>query len=187
MINNEELNNIVTNSRIAGYDVKVRDVCFVILSRHIEDKTTIYRSIFDPNGTVSEESISNYCNCPKIAHLTEELKTQIPTVKQGRNKRENEDITFDENLAYMLKLKKDTEAALDKGEIDKKDGLKILADITVKLNDKFNITEEVKDQVVIVQNKYTAVCEYCMHEIAPMPISKEDAMKMYNLVEDKSR
>jgi hypothetical protein len=83
----------------------------------------------------------------------------------------------------MLKLKKDTEDAMVSGDIEKKDGLKILADISVKLNDRFKVQEDVKDQIVQVQCKYDDICSYCNHEVARRPISKEEAMVMYNLVE----
>ena len=80
----------------------------------------------------------------------------------------------------MLKLKKDTEKAMNKGEIDKKDGLKILADLSVKLNDKFQVREERVEQVVHVFSKFNAICQ-CGREIY-IP-TKEDMMKKYNLVE----
>ena len=81
----------------------------------------------------------------------------------------------------MIKLKKDTEEAMANGEIEKKDALKILADISVKLNDKFNVKDANEDrQVVIVQNKFNAICE-CGREIY-VP-TKEEMMKKYNLVE----
>jgi hypothetical protein len=80
----------------------------------------------------------------------------------------------------MLKLKKETEDAMASGEIDKKDGLKILSDISVKLNDKFSVSEEVKEQLIYVNAKYNAICE-CGRELY-IP-TKEDLMKEYNLVE----
>ena len=100
----------------------------------------------------------------------------------SRSKKQDiDDITFDENKAYMIKLKKDTEEAMANGEIEKKDALKILADISVKLNDKFNVKDANEDrQVVIVQNKFNAICE-CGREIY-VP-TKEEMMKKYNLVE----
>ena len=84
----------------------------------------------------------------------------------------------------MLKLKADTEKAMEEGEIEMKDGLKILTDISTKLNDKFGAKEEMKDQIVQVLQKYDGeVCPYCHREISRNPISKEEAIKMYNLVE----
>ena len=83
----------------------------------------------------------------------------------------------------MLKLKKDTERAMEKGELEKKDGLKILSDLSVKLNDKFSVQAEVKDQIIQVHQKYDAICPYCQHEVASKPMTKEEAMATYNLKE----
>jgi hypothetical protein len=94
-----------------------------------------------------------------------------------------QDISFEENKAYMLSLKKQTEEAIENEEIDKKDGLKILADLSVKLNDKFNVADNTKNQVVIVNQKFNDVCPYCNREISAKVLTKEEAIKMYNLVE----
>ena len=181
MVDNDNLNKILSDAKAAGHDVKVRDVCFVFLCRFLDDKVTAFRSLFDKDGKMHESQISNYIKSEKILYLEETLKgIELKGSKQKRRKVEGEDITFDENLAYMLKLKKETEEAMNDGKIDKKDALKILADITVKLNDKFNISEEHKEQMVIVNCKYNAVCE-CGKELY-IP-TKEDLMEKYNLVE----
>lgn len=181
MINNDTLNNIVTDARASGYDVKVRDICYTLLCRYFDDAETVYRCLFDPQGIEPEATMLTYQKSNKTAYLENVLK-QYTYKNKGR--KNEEAITFDENLAYMLKLKRETEGALERGEIDKKDGLKILADITVKLNDKFNVSEEIKDQIVVVNQKYDAVCK-CGLEIARRPMSKVEAMEMYNLVEKK--
>ena len=95
-------------------------------------------------------------------------------------KRKTADISFEENKEYMLKLKADTEKAMEDGEIDKKDGLKILTDISVKLNDKFSVNDTNNQRVVIVNKKFNAICD-CGREIY-VP-TKEDLMEKYNLIE----
>ena len=183
MINNDQLNKIIADARTSGHDVKVRDVCFVFLSRYINDKSTVFRCLFDKEAKIPEAQITNYAKSDKVVFLEEYLKVFDVNRQVKSKKNTGEDITFDENLAYMLKLKKDTEMALERKEIDKKDGLKILADITVKLNDKFNISEEHKDQIVVVNAKYDAICPVCQSEVSRRPISKEEAMELYDLVE----
>ena len=81
----------------------------------------------------------------------------------------------------MLKLKKDTELAMENHEIDKKDGLKILADLSTKLNDKFNVQADNVDQMVFVSCKFNSICESCGRELY-IP-TKEELMKKYNLIE----
>lgn len=181
MIDNDKLNKILSDARMSGHDAKVRDVCFVFLCRFLDDKATVFRSLFDKDGKMPDAQVSNYIKSEKIVYLEEALKIfELKSSKPKRKKAEGEDITFDENLAYMLRLKKETEEAMSKGEVDKKDALKILADITVKLNDKFNVSEEHKEQLVIVNCKYNAVCE-CGKELY-IP-TKQDLMEKYGLIE----
>ena len=102
------------------------------------------------------------------------------TKKKKKIVSEDEDISFEENKAYMLKLKKDTEDAMANGEIEKKDGLKILTDISTKLNDKFNVQSNDTEQLIFVSCKYNKICE-CGKEIF-VP-TKEQLMEEYGLVE----
>lgn len=153
-----------------GFAISVRDISYIILCRNYEDDIVAYKSLF---GDGSETEILYY-------------KQSAPIVELGKLMAENlgwnskEDITFEENKAYMLKLKADTERAMEAGDIEKKDGLKILTDISTKLNDKFGAKEEMKDQMVVVECKFNSVCS-CGREIY-IP-TKEDLMKKYNLIE----
>ena len=177
-MNNIELNKLVENAKALGHDVRIRDIAYVVLSNTFEDKEIAYASIF---GNGIDIDVSVYENQPQIQYLRDEISVmnaqKTPTTKT------NEDISFEENKAYMLKLKKDTENAMEAGEIDKKDGLKILTDISTKLNDKFQVSSEEKDQVIFVNCKYNSVCSSCGRELY-IP-TKEDLMVKYNLVENK--
>ena len=53
----------------------------------------------------------------------------------------------------------------------------------MKLNDKFNVNDSSQEQIIIVNQKYDDICPYCQHEVARRPISKNEAMSMYNLIE----
>lgn len=156
-----------------GFAIRVRDISYILLCRNYEDDIVAYKSLF---GDDSDTEISYYKQSKPIVELG-----KLMSVTLGWNSKE--DITFEENKAYMLKLKADTERAMEAGDIEKKDGLKILTDISTKLNDKFGAREEMKDQIVQVEMKYNDICPYCSHEVARRPISKEEAIKMYNLVE----
>lgn len=175
----EKVGEILTKASEEGLSLKVRDISYVLLTRYFADKSYAYRVCFGADADYSDEAINAYEEGDGYAFLREELAT----VRDMGNVTYDEDITFEENKAYMLKLKKDTEDAIAKGEVDKKDGLKILADLSVKLNDRFSVQAEVKDQIVIVEQKYNDVCEYCQHEVARRTMTKEEAMKEYNLVE----
>lgn len=168
MLSNEKIAEIIERCKGKGLIVRVRDIAYVVLCSVFEDNEVAYKTLFG-----EYDSVDNYDNKDEIIELKKIIKSV--TTKT------HEDITFEENKAYMLKLKKDTEAAMAVGEIDKKDGLKILADLSVKLNDKFSVNEEVKDQMVVVNTKYNTVCPYCRHETY-IP-TKEDLIKEYNLKE----
>lgn len=176
----EKVGKILTDASDRGLNLKVKDISYVLLTRYFEDKSYAYRVCFGSDSDYSGDAIEKY----EESEGYKFLKTILNEVREsGFVSRYAEDITFEENKAYMLKLKKDTEEAMDRGELEAKDGLKILADLSVKLNDKFSVQAEVKDQMVVVNAKYNDICEYCQHEVARRPMTKEEAMKEYNLIE----
>lgn len=177
----EKVGEILTVASENGLSLKVRDISYVLLTRYFEDKSYAFRVCFGADADYSDEVIKAY----EEGDGYKFLKEVLATVRDMGGAIYDEDITFEENKAYMLKLKKDTEDAMARNELEKKDGLKILADLSVKLNDKFSVQAEIKDQMVVVNAKYSAVCEYCGHECAPPPMTKEQAMKEYDLIERK--
>ena len=72
-------------------------------------------------------------------------------------------------------------AAERNGEIDKKDSLKMQADLRNKLDNKLESVSGDATQFIIVNQKFNSICEYCGREIS-VP-TKEDLMKKYNLIE----
>lgn len=176
----EKVGEILTNASSQGANLKVRDIAYVLLRRYFDDRSYAWRVCFT-DADYDEKTIDAYEEGIGYQFLREVLAE----VRDRGGLLYDEDITFEENKAYMLKLKRDTEMAMEAGEIEKKDGLKILSDISTKLNDKFSVTAEVKDQYVCVEQKYSSICSYCGRECAPPPMSKEEAMKMYNLIEKK--
>ena len=175
MISNNKIKEIIEQMSENGFAISVRDISYILLCRSYEDDIVAYKSLF---GDGSEAEISYYKQSKPIVELGKLIAESL-----GWNSKE--DITFEENKAYMLKLKADTERAMENNEIDKKDGLKILTDISTKLNDKFGAKEEMKDQIVQVEMKYNDICPYCSHEVARRPMTKEEAIKEYNLIENK--
>lgn len=175
----EKVGEILTKASEQGLSLKVRDISYVLLRRYFADRSYAFRVCFGADADYGDSVIDAYEEGEGYAFLKEELEG----VRDRSGVVYNDDITFEENKAYMLKIKRDTEDAMAQGELDKKDGLKILADLSVKLNDKFSVQAEVKDQMVLVSTKYNGICEYCQHEIY-IP-TKEQLMKEYNLIEKK--
>lgn len=174
----EKVGEILTNASSQGANLKVRDIAYVLLRRYFDDRSYAWRVCFT-DADYDEKTIDAYEEGVGYQFLCEVLAD----VRDRGGLLYDEDITFEENKAYMLKLKRDTEMAMEAGDLEKKDGLKILSDLSVKLNDKFSVQAEVKDQMVIVEHKYNDICPYCQHEVASKPMTKEEAMATYNLKE----
>ena len=174
----EKVGEILTEASEKGHNLKVKDISYILLCRYFDTKSYAYRVCFGADVDYSDEAIENYENSDGYKFL----KGFLNEVREGGfATRYAEDITFEENKAYMLKLKKDTEEAMDRGELEAKDGLKILADISTRLNDKFNVQKNELQQQILVNCKYNTVCENCHTELY-IP-TKEDLMREYGLVE----
>ena len=177
----EDIKKIIEDASKKGFKIGVRDIAFVVLLDAFENEDIAYKCLFGSESGFMQEYASVYARTGAVEYIKDYIDI-LSTNNGSRSKKQDvDDITFDEKKSYMIKLKKDTEEAMANGEIEKKDALKILADISVKLNDKFNVKDANEDrQVVIVQNKFNAICE-CGREIY-VP-TKEEMMKKYNLVE----
>ena len=177
----EDIKKIIEDASKKGFKIGVRDIAFVVLLDAFENEDIAYKCLFGSESGFMQEYASVYARTGAVEYIKDYIDI-LSTNNGSRSKKQDiDDITFDENKSYMIKLKKDTEEAMANGEIEKKDALKILADISVKLNDKFNVKDANEDrQVVIVQNKFNAICE-CGREIY-VP-TKEEMMKKYNLIE----
>ena len=178
MVTNDQIMTTIQDCAKKGHIVNARDIAYAILCMHFEDSLVAFKAIFRNDSDYNEEYHNTYDNSDMMTYLKTYVDINLINKKKKRTK--DDDISFEENKAYMLKLKKDTEDAMERHEIDIKDGLKILADLSVKLNDKFNVTSEEKDQMIIVNKKYNSICQ-CGRELY-IP-TKEDLMEKYNLVE----
>lgn len=174
----EKVGEILTNASSQGANLKVRDIAYVLLRRYFDDRSYAWRVCFT-DADYDEKTIDTYEEGTGYLFLREVLAE----VRDRGGLLYDEDITFEENKAYMLKLKRDTEMAMEAGELEKKDGLKILSDLSVKLNDRFQVQAQVKDQMVIVEQKYNDICPRCQTEISRRTMTKEEAMREYNLME----
>ena len=181
MISNEQIKKAIEDCARANHTISVRDISYVLLSMQFDDSLVAYKCIFGNDYDYNQDYHATYDQTSTMTYLKSYVEFTLLNDKKKKTK--TEDISFEENKAYMLGLKKQTEEAMQAGEIDKKDGLKILADLSVKLNDKFNVSDSSQEQYVHVFAKYDAVCSRCGAEISRRPISKEEAIEMYNLVE----
>lgn len=187
MITNEQIRQTITDCTKAGHAIGMRDVSYVLLCKHYEDRSTAYRILFGLDADYNPDYASTYDQTGDMNYLRDYIELNLSDETQKKKKRrrtiEEDDISFEENKAEIIRLIKQTQEELAAGNIEAKDALKIQADLRVKLNDKFSVTEDNREQVVIVNQKYDSICSRCGVEIARRPITKEEAMEMYDLVE----
>lgn len=181
MISSEQIKKAISECLKAGHTIGLRDISYVLLCKQFEDKAVAYKALFGVDVDYNPAYLDTYDNTASIEYLRLYIAQNFVDETTKKRKKDYEDISFDENKAYMLKLKKDTEKAMEDGEIEKKDGLKILADLSVKLNDKFNVSDSSHEQLIYVNCKYNSICERCGTELY-IP-TKEDLMEKYNLIE----
>ena len=182
MLSTDDLRSIKNDCEKAGHKIVVKDISFAIVKKMYEDVLVAYKSIYNDNRT--DTDIVAFAKSPTIIFLSSYLDSmfkQKGSVNVTTTKRKDvNDITFEENKAEIIRLIKETQEARANNEMDVKDALKLEGELRVKLNDKFKVQEEVKDNVVVVNQKFNAVCE-CGREIY-IP-TKEDMIKKYNLIE----
>jgi len=183
MISTEQVKQAIEDCKKAGHEIGIRDIAYVFLSKNFDDIRMPYRCLFGLDVDYNPDYAETYDKTGTMQYLKGYVDMNFSDGTQKKKKKvadDGDDITFEENKAYMLKLKKDIEKAIEDGEMEKKDGYKALADISVKLNDKFQVQGEVKEQMVVVSMKYNKICE-CGKEIF-VP-TKEQLMEEYGLVE----
>lgn len=155
-LKNKEIKEIIDNCAVNGYSITAKDVSFALLTFLIDDVSVCWKSIF----TTPSSNADGYCKDEMFKFLIEQIQEHFKEDKvEG-------DISFEENKQKIIELINETRTAQLRGEIDAKDALKIQADLRCKLNDKFDVKDTSNDQMIIVENKYNAVCPYCNHEVS---------------------
>lgn len=187
MITNEQIRQTINECTKAGHAIGMRDISYVLLCRHYEDRATAYRILFGLDADFNPDYAYTYDQTGAMNYLRGYIDLNLSDDAQGKKKKKKlsveDDISFEENKAEIIRLIKQTQEELALGNIEAKDALKIQADLRVKLNDKFAVTEDAREQIVVVHQKYDAICGRCGAEVARRPISKEEAMEMYDLIE----
>lgn len=181
---NKDLLDCINACAKNGYSVNIRDIAYVLLIREMDNKTA-YKCIFGKDEDFIEDGYINYYNQENTTFLREYIDSErIAKSSAISKKKSEENLSFEENKLAMIQLIKDTQKALDRGEIETKDALKIQADLRTKLNSQFNVSDDTNGQYIIVNEKFNDICPYCGREVSARPISKEEAKLMYNLKEE---
>lgn len=190
----DEIKDIIKESRLAGHDVKMKDVAYIIVRTVIDDRAVAYRSVFDT--AESEDSVKQYEMQPGIKFLKNRLKKYVspktqksaasaPKVQDTSVKdisSKYKDITFEENKEAMLELIDEIQEGMRNKEIDVAVGLKMQTDIRTKLQDKFEVSNKKDEHRIVVNTKFNHICEWTRKECFLQ--TKEYAMKQWGLIED---
>lgn len=194
MIALDQINKIVADCSKMGHDVKVRDISYVLLMQFYSDSSTAYKTLFDKDA--NKNTVDNYDRSRAIKFLKTYIESNFLNEKEAKGKKASvttpekmDSISFDENRRGMESDIRAIEKMLDDDNIlDSKEIaslIKTKADLRVKLNDKFGASDKTEQQIVIVQQKYSDVCEYCHHEIA-VP-TEEYLIKKYDLIPNPNK
>ena len=186
MITNEQIKKIITDCASSGYTIKVRDIAYVLLCRSFQDMKSAYGAIFGVGDGNIDNIVSMYDASTPINFLKKYMDINhaagVESFTKKKKKSSDDDISFEENKAEIVRLIKQTQKELAAGNIEVKDALKIEADLRVKLNDKFQVQDEAKEQLVIVEKKFNSICPCGREYYAP---TKEELMEMYDLEEKR--
>jgi hypothetical protein len=198
MENKSILKQITEEAKLRGHSVRIRDIAYAVLRVKFEDSLTAYTVVFGPPQ--ANNDISAYESLENVKYLIRrfedeklesskkdsgiDLQNALAQIKR-KNDDDSEGITFDENrqgiemqLKEILELKKTegldvrTLALLQKTE----------ADLRVKLNDKFNVSDKTSEQYVIVQPKFNTICEHTRKECWLQ--TEKYAMEHWHLIKD---
>lgn len=188
---NKIIAKIMEDARMRGFEPRIRDIAYAVLRAKFEDSTIAYAVVFEQSK--SDKAVVDYDKQPMIQYLVRQMikdnhaedvpkiEEQMAEIEATQNAAQGADITFEENKAAMVELISRTETALEDGTIDVDKGLKIIADLRVKLNDKFGATDKAAAQYIFVKPKYNMICPHTHREC--WQIDKEFAKEKFNLVE----
>ena len=173
-MDNYQIKKTIEHFKESGETIRVRDIAYTLLSKMFADNKTAYQCLF---GT---EGYDDYADDEMRSKL-EQYMSDEGYIKSISTDADTGGITFEQNRREMEILLEKTQQAMDDGLVDPKDALKIMADIRVKLNDKFKVESKQQARYIVVQKRYNNVCPHCNREIY-IP-SKQDLMEEYNLTE----
>lgn len=196
MEENKSIIAIVTDeAKRRGHDVRIRDIAYAILRMKLDDSYLAYNVVFgvpkDKDIEAYESLASNKFLYEYFVEQEDEARKKIEKdttdddflrLMQTKKVMDINDISFEENKAAMVELIQRTEDALAANKIDTDKGLKIIADLRVKLNDKFGASEKSNEQYIVVQPKFNTVCPHTRKECWEM--TEEYAMNKFHLIKD---
>lgn len=173
MLNNSDIDLILSSIKEEFPKATEKDIIFAILYNALDDKDRAYRYAYRTKGN-GDERYNSAIFKPMITALE-------PFGICGVSEKV---VTKEENKSELFKLLYSIDKMLDEHRIEPKDAIKMKADIRVKLNDKFNMEESMKQKrIIVVPQKHDIVCPHTHRECSYWA-TKEACMKHYGLKEE---
>lgn len=172
LLNNDQVKGIISELKEQGYSVGMKDISYVLLCRFFQDHQLAFRTLFQDQADLPFEL---YDQCDRVIAIGDFLDTNYheDSVVVGETKKPDETISFDELKKGLVEDMKSLEALRDMktedGEpaLDAKEMATVvgrIADLRVKLTEKYGATQKEDNHRVIVVSKYTKVCPHCGRE-----------------------
>lgn len=174
-MDNDQIKKTIEHFKESDETIRVRDIAYTLLSKMFADSKTAYQCLFGTEGY--DEYVDD-----EMRSKLEQYLSEAGYIRSVSTDDDSGEITFEENKKEMERLLAKTQAAMEEGVIEAKDALKIMADIRVKLNDKFKVESKKQDRMIIVERKFDFVCPTTRKEC--YQLDKDFAMKKWNLIEN---
>ena len=172
-----DVHQFIADLQEVGREARVRDVAYAVLKKFIGDPLIPYMVVFSPK--CSQADVNAYEN-DNIKAVISRVFSKIDSDTDIAI--DDETVSFTENRAALVRMLNELPMKIEEGAISYKDGAKLEADIRVKLNSHFSVTEEDKGTIVVVPMKFNKICPHTQRECYEM--TKEYAMKQFHLIPD---
>ena len=182
VITKEQIKDCIAFCEEQGYFIEESDIAYLLINREFKDRYKAYE--LTKSKDMPYEYVDNYDSSDKMACLRKYMNENWAKRKESVINTESIEgaITFEENRDALIRYLGEIQKLMDEKKIEPKDGMKMMTDIRLKLNDKFNIKEAQVEQRIIVQPKFNYVCQYTHKECWLM--TEEWAKKQYHLIKD---
>ena len=182
MITKEQIKDCVAFCEEQGYFIDESDIAFLLVNREFRDVYMSYE--LTKSKGMPSDYVDSYSSSDKIVCLRQYMNEHWAKRKESVINTESIEgaITFEENRDALIRYLGEIQKLMDEKKIEPKDGMKMMTDIRLKLNDKFNIKEAQVEQRIIVQPKFSHICDYTHKECWLQ--SRDFAMQHWHLIED---
>lgn len=173
-LSTNQVKGIISDLREQGYNVGVRDIAYVFLCRHFEDHRLVHRALFpDTDDTVDADLYDVSDSLTAIKETLDMNYADEHAPQAESDKEKDEAISFDELKQGLVDDMKSLEELRDMKTEDGKPALEPkematvvgrIADLRVKLTEKYGATQKEDNHRVVVVSKYSKICPHCGKE-----------------------